>query len=314
MSTAEARAVQMFAIDCSGHQLTVRHDDGLYRHPAFRRPDTSLYWFDLITWPGHLTFVGDMGSYTFARTDDMLGFFLSGSGINPGYWAEKLQGDPGGRASVRRYSEDLFRSAVSEAYSDHLQAVGGLLLGDPTGSLWAAIEDEVLTEAYASDLAMAAARDFVWAPPNFDPELQPPAVVVHVLGEPIPQGSMRAIGRGRMKSDNVRLQPWRDTVAWRVHEAMAGAPPLTGPLEVRATFVLPRPPSAPKRRWAPEKKPDLDKLLRALLDAATAGGAWVDDAQVVAATARKVYATAGQLPQAQLLIANLADPEEGIQP
>lgn len=134
------------------------------------------------------------------------------------------------------------------------------------------------------------------------------AVVVHVLGEPIPQGSMRAVARGRIVSDNNRLRPWRDSVAWHVRDAMGDRPPLGGPLEVRATFVLPRPKSAPRRRWAPDRKPDLDKLLRALLDAATAGGAWVDDAQVVAVTARKEYATAAVLPQVQFLVVNLAAP------
>lgn len=136
------------------------------------------------------------------------------------------------------------------------------------------------------------------------------AVVVQVLGEPIPQGSMRAVARGRIVSDNARLRPWRDSVAWHVRDAMADTAPLDGPLEVRATFVLPRPQSAPKRRWAPHKKPDLDKLLRALLDAATVGGAWVDDAQVVAVTARKVYSTPALLPQVQFTVVNLADPSE----
>jgi len=136
------------------------------------------------------------------------------------------------------------------------------------------------------------------------------AVVVHVLGEPIPQGSMKALGRGRMTSDNNRLKPWRDSVAWHVRDAMGDQHLLTGPLEVRATFVLPRPPSAPKKRWAPEKKPDLDKLLRATFDAVTVGGLWVDDAQVVAVTARKVYSTPTLLPQLQLLVVNLAEPTE----
>ena len=130
-------------------------------------------------------------------------------------------------------------------------------------------------------------------------------VTIAVLGEPIPQGSMRAVARGRIVSDNDRLRPWRDTVAWMVRDTMQGRPPLTGPLQVHATFVLPRPPSAPKRRWAPEKKPDLDKLLRAAFDAATTGGAWVDDAQVVTVTAAKVYASPTLLPQLQLTVAPL---------
>lgn len=121
---------------------------------------------------------------------------------------------------------------------------------------------------------------------------------------------MRAVARGRIVSDNDRLRQWRDSVAWHVRDAMGGAEPLTGPLEVRATFVLPRPPSAPRKRWAPEKKPDLDKLVRALLDSVTAGGAWVDDAQVVTVTASKIYARPGLLPQAQLLITHAAEPAE----
>jgi crossover junction endodeoxyribonuclease RusA len=130
-------------------------------------------------------------------------------------------------------------------------------------------------------------------------------VTVHVLGEPIPQGSMRHIGRGRMISDNDRLRPWRDTVAWHVRAAMAGQPPLEGPVEVVATFVLPRPKSAPKRRWAPDRKPDIDKLLRAALDSATAGAAWGDDAQVVKVEMRKMYANDELPPQLILTIRHL---------
>ncbi len=135
------------------------------------------------------------------------------------------------------------------------------------------------------------------------------ALTVTVLGVPVPQGSMKSLGPRRMVHSNAeKLRPWRDTVAWHVRDAMAGRPPLGGPLEVRATFVLPRPPSAPRKRWAPEKKPDIDKLLRAALDAATVGGAWVDDAQVVDVSARKRYSTPTLLPQLQLLVVNLADP------
>ena len=131
------------------------------------------------------------------------------------------------------------------------------------------------------------------------------ALTVTVLGEPIPQGSLRAVGRGRMISDNTRLRPWRDTVAWHVREDMVseGVVTFEGPVSLHATFTLPRPKSAPKRRWAPDRKPDLDKLLRALLDACTAGGAWSDDAQVVTASASKVYPVDGSLPGVTFTIA-----------
>jgi crossover junction endodeoxyribonuclease RusA len=132
------------------------------------------------------------------------------------------------------------------------------------------------------------------------------ALTVTVLGEPIPQGSMRAVGRGRMISDNVRLRPWRDTVAWHVRqECMAAGltEPLTGPLAVAVTFTLPRPKSAPKRRWAPDRKPDGDKLERALFDAITAGGAWVDDAQVVKCEWSKAYPPPGAVPGVTFTVA-----------
>lgn len=94
-----------------GHELTILHDDGLYRHLRFKSPDTSNYWFDLITWPGVLTVRGDFGdAYTFARITNMFEFFR-GHQINPHYWSEKLDG---GRGRVMKYSETLFRQAVWE--------------------------------------------------------------------------------------------------------------------------------------------------------------------------------------------------------
>lgn len=168
----QAHAAEMFAVDCGTHALTIAHDQGLYRHLRFRRPDTGLYWFDLITWPGHLAFVGDMGSYVFARIDDMLGFFLSGRGINPSYWAEKLQGDPGGPGSVLGYSEHLFRAHVTDAFREHADRHGWVLTD--IADLWARIEDDVLAWGYDENSARDALRDFTWKPEDsFDDELLP---------------------------------------------------------------------------------------------------------------------------------------------
>jgi Holliday junction resolvase RusA-like endonuclease len=134
-----------------------------------------------------------------------------------------------------------------------------------------------------------------------------PTIAVTVLGTPIAQGSMRSLGPGRMVHSNAAtLRPWRDTVAWQVRAAMADAgltDPLEGPVEVHATFILARPKSAPKGRWAPDKKPDGDKLLRALFDAITAGGAWVDDAQVVNCSWSKVFPHDGAVPGVTFTVA-----------
>jgi hypothetical protein len=164
MIAAQVRAAELFALDSEGHQLTVKHDDGLYRHLSFRRPDTNCYWFDLVTWPGFLTIAGDMGSYTFARTADMLGFFLSGPGINPGYWAEKVQGE----TDVRVYDEALMRQHVEEDFRHYAEQHGWVLTA--VVDLWDAIDDEVLPELYAEDLGHLAVGGFRFRAPRWDDE------------------------------------------------------------------------------------------------------------------------------------------------
>jgi len=110
-------AAERFQRDTAGHQMTVLHNDGLYRHLRFRNPDRSMYWFDLVTWPGKLAFVGDVApGYVFSRVEDMFEFFRAPAGwnlgdINPQYWAEKIVT---GREGVQRYSEELFRQHVTE--------------------------------------------------------------------------------------------------------------------------------------------------------------------------------------------------------
>lgn len=94
------------------HEMTILHDDGLYRHLRFRSPDVSAYWFELTTVPGALVFRGDGDSYVFARTEDMFGFFRDSSWkgeINPTYWSEKLTSN---RDCAMTYSPGLFEDHV----------------------------------------------------------------------------------------------------------------------------------------------------------------------------------------------------------
>lgn len=141
---------ERFARDTANHQMTVLHDEGLYRHVRFKQPKTGFYWFDLATWPGRLAFTGDMDGYTFAREPDMFAFFRGGNryGINPGYWSEKVDG---GRDRTKRYSEDRFRRLVTEHVAEHEEEFPGLV---------AAVKAEILDNDYAVDLAFEdAARD-----------------------------------------------------------------------------------------------------------------------------------------------------------
>ena len=83
---------------------------------------------------------------------------------------------------------------------------------------------------------------------------------------------------------------------WHTRQEMAEdatAYPWDCPVQVAATFALPRPASAVRARWAPDRKPDIDKLLRSLLDALTASGCVADDARVVDVRMSKVYGLPG---------------------
>jgi Holliday junction resolvase RusA-like endonuclease len=119
-----------------------------------------------------------------------------------------------------------------------------------------------------------------------------------VLGIPVPQGSKRVF-HGRLVDVNDRkLRDWRAMVGGAVEQLGR----FDGPVSVTLNFYLPRPkghygkkgilPSAPGR---PAVRPDVDKLVRACLDAMT-GIVFRDDAQVVTILARKLYATADRPP------------------
>jgi hypothetical protein len=110
---------ERFKNDTAKHEMTVLHDDGLYRHLRFMqpRPGSSCYWFDLITVPGTLIFQGDGETFAFRRIEDMFAFFRQSTdgGINPWYWSEKLTSD---RDSVMKFSSDLFAEAVARELVD----------------------------------------------------------------------------------------------------------------------------------------------------------------------------------------------------
>ena len=74
------------------HDMYIFQDDGLYKHLRFKSPETSIGQFDIITWPGYLVIVGDIGSgYVFTADLNMIEWFRYGSGqIDPYYWMGKL--------------------------------------------------------------------------------------------------------------------------------------------------------------------------------------------------------------------------------
>lgn len=125
-----------------------------------------------------------------------------------------------------------------------------------------------------------------------------------VPGEPVPQGSMTAMkakGQDRafvVPNNKAKLNKYRDAVRAVAASAMGDRGPVSGTVAAILVFHLKRPQahftvSGELKGWAPRfhtgKLPDLDKLVRAVLDALT-GTVYADDARVVRIVTEKLYA------------------------
>src|SRR5699024_12293847 len=53
-STPYAWTWKGFVDQTAQHQLAVLHDEGLYRHLRMAAPGTSMWHWEVVTWPGHL--------------------------------------------------------------------------------------------------------------------------------------------------------------------------------------------------------------------------------------------------------------------
>lgn len=122
-------------------------------------------------------------------------------------------------------------------------------------------------------------------PQNADPTR---VAQYHVMGSPSPQSGTRIVptgaGRRAITTGGKGLAPWRASLAQAASWA-APDEPLSGPVEVRVTFRLAMPRSRPKYlqrlgRSPSSVKPDIDKLVRAVLDSLKQGGMIRDDSQV----------------------------------
>lgn len=185
---------EQFEKDTANHSMEILKDDGLYRHLKFTKDGSSVYRFDIITWPGYLAVAGDMGEWVFSRIPDMFEFFIMDERdwnykhiINPGYWSEKLQAADcrtGGRSDSNGYEEfqqEVFEEnvwnlynqfaeeyadeddeAVTEAYPEDTQTYAQML-----EELKEAIQEEVIDCSYDGEMrAYDAAMSFNWESHN----------------------------------------------------------------------------------------------------------------------------------------------------
>ena len=130
-------------------------------------------------------------------------------------------------------------------------------------------------------------------------------IAFFVSGTPVQQGSMKAIptpgGVRVIHSRSTELLSWRNTVAWHAKDEMGTQEPGRGPVSLSLCFYHQRPKghyrtgrhAAELKHDAPlwkDTAPDLDKQVRAVLDALT-GVAYVDDRQVCEIVAQKKFQT-----------------------
>lgn len=160
---------QRFERDVADHVMAIHRDEGVGRHITFKKPGTSCYWFEILTWPGALCIRGDCGTYVFSRLTDMFEFFRSDRGrdpsklyINPSYWCEKLQavdcnGYGDGRA--REFDPDRFKGRVKERFDEYFESYE--ISDEKRASLWRDIEWNVLDRAHDGEIrAFDALNDF----------------------------------------------------------------------------------------------------------------------------------------------------------
>lgn len=135
-------------------------------------------------------------------------------------------------------------------------------------------------------------------------------IAFDVRGTPVPQGGLvRSPHGGLYHKARPALVDWRQAIAAEARGAIAGSPPLAGPVVLQLGFRFARPEThflpANSRRPAPELRldapvfvtgmPDIDKVTRAALDAMT-GVIYLDDSQVTTLSVVKRYADPSEGP------------------
>lgn len=160
----------LFLEQVKSHEMEILLDNCQikpYRHVRFSRPNNSTCMFELITFPMHLVYSGDMGTFVFSRINDMFDFFpidnndFNNDGtnhisINPSYWSEKLQAADIRTGGYMEFSAFKFHKFIMDWYAEidiEDNSIKELLLSELEGS--------VLEYSEEYDLVRAA-RDFIF--------------------------------------------------------------------------------------------------------------------------------------------------------
>lgn len=134
----------------------------------------------------------------------------------------------------------------------------------------------------------------------------------HVDGEPKGQPRPRAFARKMGNKFVARVYDCGSAEGWKSSIAVAAKPfipaqPIDTPVVLSICFYLPRPQRLCRKKDNPGMlpatcKPDLDNFAKAVMDALTVIGMWVDDALVSQLNVRKLYHAVGSKPGAYVSI------------
>lgn len=119
-----ADSAARFKRETAKHEMMITRDDGLFRQLRFADPQSGLYWYEITTTPGQLTFSGDGASFVFRLAPDMFEMFRRTSmpgEINPQYWAEKCK-----TGNARSYSRERFEEYVERQVAENESYYKGL--------------------------------------------------------------------------------------------------------------------------------------------------------------------------------------------
>lgn len=126
-----------------------------------------------------------------------------------------------------------------------------------------------------------------------------------VPGKPLPKGSLKHVGRGRLV-EQTKVKDWMKEIQAHTLEVYRGDGPLfDAPVSAHLVFRFPRPLAA-KNRLYPHMRSagDLDKLVRAVLDALQPT-VLADDSLVVSLQASKFYENANYPAGVEIRIEDL---------
>lgn len=135
-------------------------------------------------------------------------------------------------------------------------------------------------------------------------------IEIVLLGKPVAKGRPRFNRETGVAYTPEKTRTYEQMLRLAAVDAMAGRPPLEGPLELDMLVVVPIPASWPKKKQAaalageirPIGKPDWDNFGKTV----DAGNLvlWIDDGQVVDGRVRKVY---GDRPRMEIRVSPVRD-------